>query len=383
MKRIVLTAVSAVALALPRAPVAGSAEREGVAPSARPAVAMLLEDNADTLLPQLTNPTGDPGEGRVERVEVFSGRSAVRIVPLQRFHPHIPGWNYRIVEKPLPGQYRYVRWAWKADGCAGTMVQFHIETGWSVRYCAGNNDPGWGTQFVAPDPPAGWVVVTRDLFADFGECTVTGIAMAAFRGKAAYFDHVYFGRTVDDLDRVDATGLHERPPQKLAAGDMGRLWEDLAGADESRAYLAFWTLAAAPEQTVPFLSRVLSPAPSPPLPPELAEQVTRWIAELDAPDFAVREAATNRLADHPEAAGALRRVLDDVSPEARTRIDHLLRTTAANTRDAVRVQKAVRVLRYLGTPDAVALLKDLAAADSAAAVTVEARRALDHTDTTQ
>src|SRR3954470_5205422 len=104
---------------------AGAAAREASVANRRPAVAALLEDNADALLPLLTNPTGDPGEGHVERVTVFSGRSAVRIVPLQRFHPHVPGWNYRIVEKPAAaGEYRYVRWAWKADGCAGTMVQF-------------------------------------------------------------------------------------------------------------------------------------------------------------------------------------------------------------------------------------------------------------------
>jgi hypothetical protein len=264
------------------------------------------------------------------------------------------------------------------------MVQFHIETGWSVRYVAGNNDPGWGAKSVAAEAPAGWVVVTRDLFADFGECTVTGIAIAAFRGKAAYFDHVYFGRTPDDLDRVDATGLRDGPPPKLPPGDMGRLWADLGGADESKSYLAFWTLAAVPEQTVPFLSEVLSPAPSPPLPPEVADQIARWIADLDAPEFTVRERATSRLADHPAAAAALRRAQrDDPSPEARVRIDHLLRAAAANTGGAARVEKAVRILRYLQTPQATALLDDLAAADPGAAVTEEARRALERTHITR
>ena len=96
-------AAAAVAFALLPAGGSGATLQTGGAAGGGAAVAALLEDNAGTLLPQLTNPTGDPGEGHVERAEVFSGRSAVRIVPMQRFHPQVPGWNYRIVEKPLPG----------------------------------------------------------------------------------------------------------------------------------------------------------------------------------------------------------------------------------------------------------------------------------------
>src|SRR3954469_17736298 len=100
----------AVAAAIAAARASGSVRADpaaGVVATAtgRPAVVALLEDNADALLPLLTNPTGDPGEGHVEHVNVFSGRSAVRIVPLQRFEPHIPGWKYRIVEKPAAGEY--------------------------------------------------------------------------------------------------------------------------------------------------------------------------------------------------------------------------------------------------------------------------------------
>src|SRR4051794_36262593 len=65
------------------------------APAAR-AVAQLLEDGGEALLKLLTNPTGDPGEGRVENDVVFSGASSIKIIPMQRFHPHVPGWAYRI-----------------------------------------------------------------------------------------------------------------------------------------------------------------------------------------------------------------------------------------------------------------------------------------------
>ena len=54
---------------------------------------------------------------------------------------------------------------------------------------------------------------------------------------------------------------------------------------------------------------------------------------------------------------------------------------AENTRGTVRIAKGMRILRFVDTPQAAALLEDLARADPAAAVTVEARRALDPTST--
>src|SRR5438876_11139647 len=90
-----------------------------------PAVAELLEDNAESLLKQLTNPTGDPGEGHVETKVVYSGQRSIKIIPMQRFQPVIPGWKYTITEKPGPGEYRYLRFAWRADGAAGIMTQLH------------------------------------------------------------------------------------------------------------------------------------------------------------------------------------------------------------------------------------------------------------------
>src|SRR5688572_12813374 len=72
-------------------------------PGPKPAVAALFEDDAEGLLKLLTNPTGDPGEGRVEGDVVFSGARSIKIIPMQRFHSRVPGWQYRIVEKPGPG----------------------------------------------------------------------------------------------------------------------------------------------------------------------------------------------------------------------------------------------------------------------------------------
>src|SRR5687768_16090231 len=66
---VVMTAPGLLATLLAVTPVGAETPTTTRAPG--PTVAALLEDNAETLLPLLTNPTGDPGEGFVERAEVF------------------------------------------------------------------------------------------------------------------------------------------------------------------------------------------------------------------------------------------------------------------------------------------------------------------------
>jgi hypothetical protein len=339
-------------------------------------IAELLEDNAAILLPKLTNPTGDPGKGYVETQEIFSGKSGVKIVPMQRFEPTIPGWNYHIVEKPGPGEYRYVRFAWKADGCLGIMLQFHDEKDWNIRYTAGLDMPGWGSKQVAAAPPERWVIVTRDLFADFGQRTITGIALTAFEGKAGYFDHIYFGRTIDDLDRIDATGVRQRGVNGLTPGDLEQLWDDLCRDDAAIAYRAFWTLVAAPELAAPFLKEKTRVLPSA---TDLPARIRKWIAELESDDPHIRDRASDQLARHVDsAADLLRREAESAaSPEVRDRAASILRDK--NTRgpwpDAA--QQAAKSLRFMGTPESRHCLEDLAKGAEGSPATCAAKSELE------
>jgi hypothetical protein len=363
----------------PNAP--ATAPAPPVAPALASAVVPLLEDDAQTLLPLLTNPTGDPGEGHVEQSVVFSGTSAVKIIPMQRFSPGIPGWGYRITEKPGPGEYRYVRFTWRAEqGAAGIMIQFHDDKDWNVRYTAGADQYNWGTKFVADRPPTDWVVVTRDLYADFGAPrTIRGMALTVF-GKPGYFDHVYLGRTIEDLDRVDATGLRNGPPVRLAPADLERLWGELSGDDAAKAYLAFWTLAADPQRAVPFLRGTLRAfaAESDP------QRIRRWIAELDADEFLKREEASRRLAEHLDAAaGLLRQALRQNLPEeARIRITRLLAMGQPAAAAGVNGQKpealaeAVRILEYEGGREATECLEELSRGAEGSRLTLAAKAAL-------
>jgi uncharacterized protein (TIGR03067 family) len=201
----------------------------------------LFEDNTNLLLAQLTQ---DNGPAQAETNEKFSGSASVKVMPLQRFNPTISGWAFPIVEKPELGQYRYIRFAWKKTGGQGIMLQLHTNTrGWENRYCAGRNVVGWGALQVDTKAPGEWTVVTRDLFKDFGGAFVLhGMALTAMDGNAAYYDHMYLGRTIEDLDKITAAkGVKAEPAdadQKniqgawtvVAAEMRGEKKEDLLGS---------------------------------------------------------------------------------------------------------------------------------------------------------
>lgn len=340
-------------------------------PVPNPGVAVILEDDAAGLLKLLTNPTGDSGEGHVENRIVFAGKEAIKIVPMQRFSPRIPGWKYRIVEKPAEGEFRYLRFAWKADGCAGIMVQLHDLADWRIRYTAGLDQYGWGTKFVADKPPTEWAVVTVDLWKDFGDRAITGIALTVHGGTAGYFDHIYFGRTLGELDRIDATGYRANPPKNLTDAELVRLCSDLGHTDAAKSYQAFWQLVAVPKLAVPALqTRLAAGAVG-----VDARKVKQWILELDHEEFETREAAQANLAKHLEAAAALLEMARTTSPsaEVRQRATTLLAGVKVNAGERERLERGVRVLEYTASRQA---LTELAKGPEGSRVVVLAQAAL-------
>ena len=71
------------------------------------------------------------------------------------------------------------------------------------RYHAGPGPEPFGASILVENKlPTGWVAVTRDLYADFGEFTWTGIALSPVDGEFALFDHIYLGRTTRDFELV-------------------------------------------------------------------------------------------------------------------------------------------------------------------------------------
>jgi hypothetical protein len=147
----------------------------------------------------------------------------------QRYNPNIPDWSYKIVENPSgTDEARWIMFAWKKIGGTGIMIQFPDNGGWGAvttpfvdppapgtrRYIAGDNMTGWTGIQVSENAPAQWGVVIRDLFADFGEFTMTGIALTPFDNTGLY-DSIYLARGEDELNNLLTTSVE--PDSKLAS----------------------------------------------------------------------------------------------------------------------------------------------------------------------
>jgi len=124
----------------------------------------------------------------------LTGDAALALTEGQRHSPRISGWNYRIVEQPAAAEkgYRYLRFAWKSAGAKGVLLELAADGAWppanqpTRRYYSGANSSGWAATQVSPDVPQDWTIVTVDLWQDFGEFTLTGIAPTALGGPALF-----------------------------------------------------------------------------------------------------------------------------------------------------------------------------------------------------
>lgn len=146
--------------------------------------------------------TGQSGTASLLREGAFSGEMHLKITPPQKASPRIPGWGYRIVEKPTKAnEFRYMRLAWKTTG-DGVMVEIANDGRWpdarsaNGRFYAGKNTTTWAANQVSDVAPGEWTVVTFDLWKDWGTFTLTGLAPTAM-GNTAYFDKVELLKALD------------------------------------------------------------------------------------------------------------------------------------------------------------------------------------------
>jgi RNA polymerase sigma factor (sigma-70 family) len=153
------------------------------------------------------------------------------------------------------------------------------------------------------------------------------------------------------------------------------LWADLISADAGKAHQALGTLAAGPQDSVPFLLDRLRPAVNPDMP-----KIQRWIADLDSDQFALRQKAARELEklgwrSQAPIQNALR---SNLTLETRRRLEQILRTLPGEpTADTLRTIRAIMVLERIGSPDAQAVLATLAAGAPGARETEEAKASLE------
>ena len=156
-----------------------------------PTQLVLLDENRD-LLSALNE-----GSGLAQFIDQdkFVGRFSLQVTPPQRYSRRIRDWDFRIRERPGPGEYRYLRFAWKTNEGHGVMIELADNGGWPPpdrslrRYHAGKNSSSWESVEISDEVPRQWTVVTRDLWKDFGDFTLTGFAPTAM-GAAALFDRI-------------------------------------------------------------------------------------------------------------------------------------------------------------------------------------------------
>jgi hypothetical protein len=166
------------------------------------------------------------GTGQIENTDRYSGTSSVKITPDQRFNERLPGLRVKIAENPGAGEYRFLRYAWKKKGGAMICLQLNHDGQWGptagmagkFRYYAGAGPEPYGAALqVDAQLPADWVVVTRDLFADFGAFTLSGLALTPMDGEFALFDHIYLGRSVRDFELATPAVTSQPKAEKARA----------------------------------------------------------------------------------------------------------------------------------------------------------------------
>jgi hypothetical protein len=154
-------------------------------------------------------------------------------------------------------------------------------------------------------------------------------------------------------------------------GRLDALWEDLASDSGLTGLRATWVLTDHPDQAGAIMRARLIPASWP-----TATRLAQLVGDLDSPRFVGREQAAVELdALGAEGEAALRKALGDrPNLEARRRMETAL------GRLERRGARCDRALERIATPEARALLADLAKGAPGARLTREARAALGRMD---
>jgi WD40 repeat protein len=165
---------------------------------------------------------------------------------------------------------------------------------------------------------------------------------------------------------------------KTLRANSEELWKLLADANIEKAGRAVYAMVESPDETLALLQkRIKAVSVSP-------ERFQELIADLDHAKFAVREQAGIELAAlGPAAEPALKKRLQaKPSLEVVGRIEKLLGSIQSMrpSQDQLRVIRAVEILEHIGTPKAIAFLRELAGGAEGAHLTSHAKEAIERVD---
>lgn len=169
-------------------------------------------------------------------------------------------------------------------------------------------------------------------------------------------------------------GAAAHPSGRLAPDELRRAWDALPSTDAKAAYHAMWTLVVAAEQSLPYARAHLPLGTAPD-----DKAMSGLIAELDAPQFRVREEAFARLQTLGSlAAPAIQRALRrQLSADVRQRLEEHLRALQRGHESALGAGRVAEMLEQIASPDAERLLSDLAVKLAPKPLGQEAQRSLE------
>jgi hypothetical protein len=158
-----------------------------------PALLRLLEDD----LPQ-------PGLEAVTQA-AYSGSRCLRVGGGERVDFPV-STAIAIRATGHPGEYRFVRFAFRQQGQGDLRIELH-RTGVPdqplILSAGPNSKSDAHARSVWSDKlPDRWVVVTRDLYRDFGSSELRGITLSNPGTGSLLFDHFYFARRQSDFDLI-------------------------------------------------------------------------------------------------------------------------------------------------------------------------------------
>jgi len=215
----------------------------------RPGVMPIFEDQEEFATALRA---GDKPSVALSADQPYSGTHAIRVSGGSAENGHLPGLDTWIAEQPRNGQYRFLVFAWKKD--AGNRILFQLahdgqfaehiaqlfqpgerpgrrrrgpfdprrqleERGlrYGFSYDAGTEQPLMNAPLrLDAKIPATWVLLSRDVFIDFGPVHLTGLSLGCPDGTAAFFDHIYLARTPQDVEYLKTHCIN---PQKPPAPD--------------------------------------------------------------------------------------------------------------------------------------------------------------------
>ncbi|HVK82060.1 MAG TPA: serine protease, partial [Verrucomicrobiae bacterium] len=154
------------------------------------------------------------GGAKLFTEERHYGTHAVQVTPDGQFRLTLPQ-PLAVRETPKWGEYRHIRFAFRKVGDGRVAIDVNRDgppDQRPIRYDAGVGEPVGksATRVWAANLPNQWIVMTRDLYAEFGAFDATGITVQTPDGQHALFDHVYLARRPEDFNLIP-----NAPPPEL------------------------------------------------------------------------------------------------------------------------------------------------------------------------